>query len=90
MTFAKLFLALIERQSNALIVVCRTLWGLSCYHNAGITNLSFFPICLHNIPRIFSRMSAVSASRASMSVMISSGARSAAASGALGFLTDRS
>ncbi len=44
----------------------------------------------HSIPRMLSRISAVSASRASMSAMMSSGVRSAAASGALGFFTERS
>ena len=49
-----------------------------------------FPSLPHNNPRIPSRISALSASSAAISAMMSCGSRKAASSGLLGFFTERS
>ncbi len=73
------------------VVVLGALWrSISSYCLKCLTDLSNFPACVHSIPRISSRIFAVSASRSSMSAIISSGLRSGSASVVFGFLTDRS
>jgi len=64
--------------------------SISIFKGANITESNLFPSRLHSMPRMSSRIFAVSTSRANMSSIIASGERSGASSGALGFFTERS